>query len=546
MHRFKRVPALLFLVLSLACGKADTEPPPPPGNPEEIARDVARDVGVVGRAAQGGKGAPVILVEERHESKVTQIEHAVVLVRLHEKYGLREVGLEGYLKEDPAIRPDDFGGLSRRSDPLARARVAARLVETGEIGGAEFLKVVYEDVSLQPVERREDRGALATDQTASVARQYLGAIAVVSMTEEERATAAELSRSNGPAAATFILSSDDWTRAKNEILGSDPSVEKEFETVKEISERARSLNLDFRPEERAAMDAHLEYLRRRVSASQMMASAAAEMADRPGARVVALNIGVGHTEAVCDRLQAEGRPFAVVAPASLKSDEPHAAFTSAEMLQRYKGMPPDPDEAVNRLLREAVSGEGRGRLKPLSRLAVRDKLLRAKAEVHDVIDRVAHALLTAGAGAPGSLGPSPTPPGPGPATGGPQRGPVPAVVSLEEFRSGPREEYEGEFVAVDRANVQLMQIEGTDRRVAVIPLTLDFRGPSPTQVWFAAEMEEESDAGGEAVEAFLLKVLRRVRAGKTTAKARPVQISVDIRAVMAPTKDAALKAMSRY
>ena len=116
-----------------------------------IANSVCKEVGVVRNTFQGKKIAPVMVMEEAHNSRSIQIQNAIAMVRLYSKYGLRDIALEGYLKDDTKIDTDWYYKAARK-DTRARIEVAVRLLEEGEISSAEFLKLAYEDVSLHPIE----------------------------------------------------------------------------------------------------------------------------------------------------------------------------------------------------------------------------------------------------------------------------------------------------------------------------------------------------------------------------------------------------------
>jgi hypothetical protein len=89
---------------------------------EAIAKEACQEVGVVEKTSKGTKGAPIIILEENHASRAGQIQHAITLVRL-----LRE----------------------------------------GEISCAEFMRLVYDDIFLHPIETISEYG-VELDEEASV------------------------------------------------------------------------------------------------------------------------------------------------------------------------------------------------------------------------------------------------------------------------------------------------------------------------------------------------------------------------------------------
>lgn len=61
----------------------------------EMATAASQGVGEVTQSFASTAGVPVMVLEERHDSRVGQLQHAVTLVRLHDKYGLKDIVLEG-------------------------------------------------------------------------------------------------------------------------------------------------------------------------------------------------------------------------------------------------------------------------------------------------------------------------------------------------------------------------------------------------------------------------------------------------------------------
>ena len=59
-----------------------------------IGGRVAEGVGYVGQFTDTGVGAKVVVCEELHNSRAGQLQQAVMLVRLYEKHGLRDIALE--------------------------------------------------------------------------------------------------------------------------------------------------------------------------------------------------------------------------------------------------------------------------------------------------------------------------------------------------------------------------------------------------------------------------------------------------------------------
>ena len=82
---------------------------------KELATRVSTGLGKVSQTYEGHKGQ-VIIFEERHNSIATQIEIAHMLLRLHQKYSMKYVGLEGAFSADGRLQSkwaDNLKGKSK-------------------------------------------------------------------------------------------------------------------------------------------------------------------------------------------------------------------------------------------------------------------------------------------------------------------------------------------------------------------------------------------------------------------------------------------------
>jgi hypothetical protein len=123
---------------------------------EAAAKMAADGVGVVSLVSKGTRGSPIFVLEEDHASLSGQIELAIVLVRLYDHYGLRDVVLEGYLKDGPVITTDWFVRAAQGLSVTARTDVAVHLLKEGEINQAEFMQLAYADLRLKPGEIKSE------------------------------------------------------------------------------------------------------------------------------------------------------------------------------------------------------------------------------------------------------------------------------------------------------------------------------------------------------------------------------------------------------
>ncbi len=321
---------------------------------EAIARDVSQGVGDVSRGTKGTKGAPILIMEEIHTSRAGQIQHAIMLVRLHDRYGLKNIALEGYLKERPEIKTDWFTDAAQGLSPTDKSRIAVRLLQEGEISCAEFVKLVYDDVSLHPIETKSEYEVSVDDEASTAPMLYLLKIALQSLRQEhmpklkqlmdefdqvQRGSDKEAIEKKHTELFDYILSTNDWVQAKVKVLQDRDAVmamsaEQNLALVKEIVDRAATLSVKLEPPEKSAMERYLAFWNGRIAASKTMVIAAGGIAEKPDVPIVAMVIGAGHTEGMGTLLRDAGRTFAVVTPLSLKNREEMGDLTGAMLFDR--------------------------------------------------------------------------------------------------------------------------------------------------------------------------------------------------------------------
>lgn len=305
-------------------------------NAGDIARAVSKDVGTIGKTSPGTKGSPIIILEEMHTSRAGQIELAIALTRLHDQFQLRDLALEGYLKERASIDNGWYVKAGRGLTAFDRASVAAQLLREGEISAAEFMKLSYEDITLHPIETLAEHGVELGDAAATASVQYLFKIAELSLKEshvprlqslQQEFTAASGEQKNAKAKdlMDFILSVDPWVAAKSKSLTDNTNSMRNITSetmladIEEIDRRAKQVGASLEEEDRRAMEDSLKFWRGRVAASKTMVDNAGRVADGTGVKIVALNVGAAHTDGMAAMLAKQSRPFAVIRPLALNS-----------------------------------------------------------------------------------------------------------------------------------------------------------------------------------------------------------------------------------
>lgn len=208
----------LMIVLTSASTTSCSTPP------DELACDKApfsldaktyADVGNPGKA-EGSSEPHAIVLDEKHSSRVGQVEIAIMLNRLYHSAGLRHLGLEGNVVEEPE---SDLSWFTSLPDANIRTAVALQSLRQGEVSAAEFAAMVLPGFQVHAIERNTE---YQVDLPAAAGQSYNGylvAIALMGTTADEMAEAnALLDQNKYEEAIRHIVGTDPWTLSWYETL----------------------------------------------------------------------------------------------------------------------------------------------------------------------------------------------------------------------------------------------------------------------------------------------------------------------------------------
>lgn len=114
----------------------------------EIGGTVAGGIGRVGDVWASGSKGTVFVFEEFHTSRVGQLQIAAMILRLHDKYDVRKIGLEGAIQSSRPLNAKWFHHAGGETAKPAREDVAVRMLAEGEISSAEFIALLCPDVDV--------------------------------------------------------------------------------------------------------------------------------------------------------------------------------------------------------------------------------------------------------------------------------------------------------------------------------------------------------------------------------------------------------------
>jgi hypothetical protein len=350
------------------------------GDASSIANVVVQGVGKVTRASPPRGGAPVIVLEERHNSRIGQIQHAMVLIRLRERYGLKTAVLEGYLKGEPEITTDWFTKSVRPGTPEARANVAVRALMRGDISAVEFTKLVYPDLAVHTAEERENY--FVEPPSSLPMGNYLQQIAGV-----DRQWALEKAKPYQSAEGFQKLSGDQKAKSAREIM-----------------EYAEKIHVSIAPGDAQAMLKYITFFERRMASNSTIADSVSDVLRHDPRSAVAANIGADHSAGLAKLLDQANRSYAIISPLYVPSDKDKGDLSDEAYDRKNKRLPVFSTGAA-----QLFYDAGSRKKKPQP--VVNQDWFQAQAEWEGLVASAAQVLRTA-----------PPPPG-GPPPGGPPRQP---------------------------------------------------------------------------------------------------------------------------
>jgi hypothetical protein len=305
---------------------------------EEMANDVTKGVGAVQKtAATEGKG-PVFVFEEVHTSRVGQLEIAVMLLRLHEKYGLKKIGLEGSVYSGKALDASWFhnmGGASSKSD---REALGVRWLAEGEISSPEFMTLLFPEVQVYGIESAQEYETNLDAKTSPEA-EYLLAIAEKSLTDDDKVKVMTMiQQGKKKEAFEHILNADPWVKNQYENLKKHniTSSEAEIARARELQNKASQVGAQVSPQASADLEKEIKFYETASKRSNTMVDHLLELPGMDAGTPSAMIIGAAHTERVVDLLTQQKVAFAVIRPVDLNTEK--GSLTGEQFDRKSHGM----------------------------------------------------------------------------------------------------------------------------------------------------------------------------------------------------------------
>lgn len=516
---------------------------------KDMIQSVGRDVGRPHALFADSHTSPVVILEELHDSRIGQIEQAIMLLRLYHRYSLRQIALEGHLFEHPEIRSDWFERAAA-GHFTTKVTVAVQLLKEGEISSAEFIKLLYDDVILLPIEKADNYNVKLSSEANNAPSQYLLSIALTSI---RKAQLTELNRLLADAESAeeaqkpkkykktynYIMSNDPWCQAMEKRLLSTESLhsmslDARLAAVEEIKARAEARGLTMSSRYKTGMAAYVDFLQKRRDTEGTMVSATAKTAVRHPGRPMAMIVGAAHTHNICKLLRQKRITHVVITPRASEHPDHPSDLNLEQFDRKYLRRSVVTTGLLSEILNRQFPPAAEKKPEPV----MMEPWLQAKSELYLFIHRIVQRRLSRGAPPlPKSRGLSVSRGGPSGGGGSGDGGGPPGSPPIyrnddDDDRNDDDDEMKGKYTKIDPDSIEIVAAgpSGDERAVLFKALITQPKTRQSTALWIKAALATSDfvpnrvseEKAAEFIEAMLKEALNEVRTKKTKNKKGPV------------------------
>ncbi len=340
---------------------------PAPVTLKQMAEKIAANAGKVMQVVEGDPKRVIFVFEELHDSRLGQVEIAIMLNRLYEDYGLKHIGLEGHPAEKGVLNltwAHPKPPFRAKQKITAREDVIIYTLREGTISSAEMMGLVYADVVIDGI---DDAKLYAFEPLAGAEDaplDYLYQIALVRMNNVQRTAWQALYDSKKyDDAFKFAMSVDKFT-ADTWARLSDPiniaSAEESLALVDQIKAEAQKVGFKPTAEQQAKLEGMRENLKVMSQRSDAMAANMLKVAAANPGAPLAMTVGALHTARLKELLTKAGVSFAVVRPESLAKGSKAGVLSPEAFKRKMQGRSPAPAGHLGAIL------EGRKKPEPVA------------------------------------------------------------------------------------------------------------------------------------------------------------------------------------
>ncbi len=335
--RIRFILALAGFLGAIGCGSPAVAPAPPLDT-VAVAQEIASGVGSVQKTSPTGTKGPVFVFEEVHTSRVGQLQIAAMLLRLHDRHSVKNIGLEGAIWSG---NPIESGWFQSTDADNGQARgekedLAVRMVADGEISSSELITMLFSDARVYGIEDASQYGQ-NLDVKGSPEIEYLLAIAQTSLSETDARQIERLLRLKKKSKALeYMLTADPWVKQQYEDLKNSgtTSSERLIERLRGVQTKAGAVGARISSQAQQDMENEIRYFE---TASHRSATMVDNVLQLPGAAglPVAMIVGAAHSDKVTELLAQKGVSFALIRPVDF--DPKYGSLSVAEYERKNSG-----------------------------------------------------------------------------------------------------------------------------------------------------------------------------------------------------------------
>lgn len=363
-------------------------------NPTKIAKAIIPNAGVISSSWEGKSKGSVLIFEEDHISRIGQIEIALMLTRLYNRYHIKTIALEGAFVTDGILERKWFHKLS---DKYAREEVALQLLREGEINAAECIALAIPEVKVNGVEKEEEHTFEFSRLYEISHTLYLFAIAKELFPKDEKKIAEanklteELEKApddEKPAKLEklidYMINSNQWTKEQYKKLKNESiiiSIEEMLVILKEIKAKAEKVNADV-GEYKNNFNKLIEFYERASKRTDTIITNTLNLYNKLKGVPLPLITGAAHTAKITEILKKKKISHVVIKPIALAEGKNRAELAKDAFERKQKKLSVDDKDLIGSFL------DGRWKPSP-----VLDQVwIRSKSELYYISVLLAHAV----------------------------------------------------------------------------------------------------------------------------------------------------------
>jgi len=293
-----------------------------------IARAIADGAGEIVRQTPPAKTGPVYVFEENHLSSRAQVQIATMLTRLHKRYGLQIIGLQGSVQAHKPLLAKTF---VPGRDPAARQDALRRMLANGEISGAKYVGALNPGIEIAGLERREEYD-ISISPSGGVSPSFTAIIAI-SETLLSKAKLNEfvqlVQAKKIDAAIELLKDGHPWLREQFESK-SDDNLQDQLRRQQTILKKANDLKVDLPKKVKKGMQQTLRFYQVADLRSETMTANMAILARRQAGAPTAMIIDAVHTDHVMKSLGTAGVQAVLLRPQNLLQSTNSSGFNDFE------------------------------------------------------------------------------------------------------------------------------------------------------------------------------------------------------------------------